>query len=208
MATRPGKPPAAADDPRDPGGSDGTDLRIRHDVAGPADVVTLEGDLDIYTRDTVQDHLAALAGRGRHRFVLDLNGVTFLDARGLAVLFDAIQHARANGGWVDVGCSAQRILKLLREMGMQRMVGVYDTADEALAARGIDHDIAADVTPQARHRHRRKEVGRLAPQAGPMRGTLTCLSHAPPRCILAGMRYAANAQVSLGACLRALYGRR
>ena len=59
--------------------------------------VSLRGELDLATADEVADHLRGL--RERHdTVVLDLEGLTFIDAAGVRVILRAAQDAQ-NDGW-------------------------------------------------------------------------------------------------------------
>jgi anti-anti-sigma factor len=59
--------------------------------------VSLRGELDLATADEVADHLRRL--RERHdTVVLDLEGLTFIDAADVRVILRAAHHAQ-NDGW-------------------------------------------------------------------------------------------------------------
>jgi anti-sigma B factor antagonist len=70
------------------------------DVTPERDVVRVcpRGDIDLATVGAVRERVDELTGAGFRRVVLDLRGVTFLDASGLHLLveLDASSHA---DGW-------------------------------------------------------------------------------------------------------------
>ena len=96
-------------------------------------VVSLVGELDLYNANVVRDRLAAAAGDGSERLVVDLSGVTFIDSTGLGVLVEARSRLANRSGFLVVapGMEARRALEI---SGLDRHFGVHETLDAALAA--------------------------------------------------------------------------
>jgi anti-anti-sigma factor len=65
---------------------------IRHERDGP--ILSVVGELDLETRDTLRDQLAALTGR----VSVDLTHVTFLDSSAIAVLVATHNRLTADHG--------------------------------------------------------------------------------------------------------------
>jgi anti-sigma B factor antagonist len=69
------------------------------------DTVTIApaGELDLATAPLVADHLAALAaGGGVSRVVLDLDGLTFFDSSGVALLLGCWRRAGREGWDLEI----------------------------------------------------------------------------------------------------------
>jgi anti-sigma B factor antagonist len=92
-------------------------LAIRDATPGIA-VVVLGGRVDAASVRLQRDQLQALPDRGIYRVVLDLDGVTFLDSAGMAMLVGLLKRARAAGGDVRMvepaDDSVRHILQLTR----------------------------------------------------------------------------------------------
>lgn len=81
-------------------------------------VVTLRGDVDLASAPTLRGVLAAVrASRhrdaARFRIVIDLSGVTLIDASGLGVLVGAAQWVRRDGGQLVLRDPSPRTLRVL-----------------------------------------------------------------------------------------------
>ena len=71
------------------------EIHESHEAAGVR--LRLRGELDFATADAVADRLARLA-RGHNRVLLDLDGLTFMDASGVRLVLTAARNAQ-NDGW-------------------------------------------------------------------------------------------------------------
>ena len=103
----------------------------RHDDVS---VVTVDGEVDVYTaaqlRQTLDEEIAA----GNIRLVVDLDDVGFLDSTGLGVLVGRLKLVRNDSGWLRIVCSSERILRVFRITGLDKVFAIHPTVDDALAA--------------------------------------------------------------------------
>ena len=92
---------------------DALKLSLRHDVSPP--ILSIEGDIDMATADALRAALEdALADTPE--LVVDLQGVTFLDASGIRVFLGAA--ARRNGTGPLRFVHARRLEWLLEAAGL------------------------------------------------------------------------------------------
>jgi len=86
--------------------------------AGPGRIrLWVAGDVDLATADTLADALDRAVAQTTGAVELDLSEVTFLDARGVAVLVRAAAAAGTRGGLlrlVSPRSSVRRVLELTR----------------------------------------------------------------------------------------------
>jgi len=111
------------------------DLKLGHYRKDGFEVVTVEGEIDIYTAPRLRELLTGLAGTGSYRLIADLDKVGFLDSTGLGVLVGGLKRVRPHDGSLDLVCSQERILKIFRITGLTKVFGIYQTVDQAIAAR-------------------------------------------------------------------------
>jgi anti-sigma B factor antagonist len=90
------------------------------------------GELDAYTVEQLRQALAEVAASPR--LVIDLSGVTFVDAAGLGALVGGIRRTRDLGGDVSMACSRPTLIRLLHSIGFDRIVCVAATVGEASEA--------------------------------------------------------------------------
>jgi anti-sigma B factor antagonist len=106
-------------------------------------VIALDGELDIASTPSLRERLhaaladAAAASTGP-RVVVDLSGVTFCDASGLALLVDA-RRRTGPGGTVVLAGPRPQLLRLLRVTGLDRVFTVRSPggAAESRRARSV-----------------------------------------------------------------------
>jgi anti-sigma B factor antagonist len=54
----------------------------------------------------------------------------------LGVLVGGLKRVRAHGGSLDLVCTRERILKIFRVTGLAKVFGIFETVDQAIAAKG------------------------------------------------------------------------
>ena len=94
-------------------------------------VVALSGDVDVYTAPRFRDTLVTLSGQGCHLLLIDLNQVDFIHTTGLGVLLGALKRAKSSGGSVELACSQESILRLLRSGGLIEQFRIYSSQAQA-----------------------------------------------------------------------------
>lgn len=107
-------------------------------------VVTVSGEVDVYTaaqlRSALEDRIAA----GHTALVVDLQDVGFIDSTGLGVLVGRLKTVKASGGWLSVVCTNERILRLFGITGLDRVLAVHDDVETAVAVGGSE-PVSPDV---------------------------------------------------------------
>ncbi|HEY0888769.1 MAG TPA: anti-sigma factor antagonist [Nocardioides sp.] len=104
-----------------------------HEVAGTT-VVTVGGEIDVYTAPKLRDKITELVGGGAYQIVVDLEAVEFLDSTGLGVLVGGLKKVRANDGSLRLVCTQDRLLKIFRITGLAKVFEIHASTDEAVAA--------------------------------------------------------------------------
>ena len=98
-------------------------------------VLAVKGEVDVYTAPRLREKLVELVTQGKHRIVVDLEGVEFLDSTGLGVLVGGLKKVRAHDGSLDLVCTQDRLLKIFRITGLAKVFVIHDSAEAALASR-------------------------------------------------------------------------
>jgi len=111
------------------------DLKLSHYAKDGIEVIDAQGEIDIYTAPRLRELLIALVSKGDYQLVVNLDKVGFLDSTGLGVLVGGLRRVRAHDGSLDLVCTQQRILKIFRITGLTEVFGIYETVDQAIAAR-------------------------------------------------------------------------
>src|SRR2546429_6252649 len=88
----------------------------------------------MYTAPRLRELLIDLVGNGSYQLVVNLDKVGFLDSTGLGVLIGGLRRGRGHDGSLGLGCTQQRVLKILTIVGLTGVFGIYATLGPAIAA--------------------------------------------------------------------------
>ena len=105
-------------------------IRVRHEP-GYA-IITVAGEIDIFTVTRLRDQLYTLASDGP--LIADLDRVTFLGAAGLGALAGAARRAATRGASLHVVCARPQTRQLLQLTGLDRTLRLARTLADALQA--------------------------------------------------------------------------
>jgi anti-sigma B factor antagonist len=103
-------------------------------LADDAYVVSLGGEIDIYTAPKLERALEELTSSGARQVVIDLAGAAFIDSTVLGVLLKALARLDAGGGELLLVSDDRRILKLLEITGLGRVFRIEATLTDAIAS--------------------------------------------------------------------------
>jgi anti-anti-sigma factor len=124
-------------------------------------IAAIRGDLDIARVPAVREQLLGTLGPHASRMVVDLAGVTFCDASGLAVLIGASRRAWLLGGVLRLAAPAPPVAAVLRLTGLDLQFEIFATVPAAISAPARPR-----VPGEGLHRH--PPGGQLStPPAGP-----------------------------------------
>lgn len=96
-------------------------------------VISVGGEIDVYTAPKLRDTVTELVGAGAYDLVIDLAAVEFLDSTGLGVLVGGLKKVRANDGSLSLVCDQERLLKIFRITGLAKVFDIHPDQETALA---------------------------------------------------------------------------
>ncbi|WP_180357829.1 GNAT family N-acetyltransferase [Streptomyces sp. NP160] len=114
------------------GEESGMDLRIDHDVHEGVDVLTVHGDVDLYSAPALRQRFVDLLGEERHDLVVDLSHVPFIDSLGLGVLVGGLRRARSLGGDLRLAGPTDLTTRVLRATGLTSAFHIHPDVETAL----------------------------------------------------------------------------
>ena len=110
------------------------DLTLSTRTEGDRTVVTVGGEIDVYTAPKLREQLIDLVSGGAYHLVIDMETVDFLDSTGLGVLVGGLKRVRAHEGSLRLVCTQERILKIFRITGLTKVFPIHDSVEAAVAA--------------------------------------------------------------------------
>jgi anti-sigma B factor antagonist len=97
-------------------------------------IVSLEGEVDLYTAPELKQELHRLVGEGAKRIVIDMTQTTFIDSTTLGVLLSVVKRVRPEGGSVVLVCPDRNVKRIFEITLLDRVFTIVDTRDEAFDA--------------------------------------------------------------------------
>ncbi len=110
------------------------DLSLVTRQADDVTIVSVGGEIDVYTAPKLRDKITELVGAGQYHLVIDMESVEFLDSTGLGVLVGGLKKVRAHDGAMEIVCNQDRLLKIFRITGLAKVFTIHDCQADALAA--------------------------------------------------------------------------
>ena len=100
----------------------------------PYTVLSVKGEVDVYTAPRLREKLVELVSQGKHKIVVNLEGVDFLDSTGLGVLVGGLERLRSHEGDLTLVCTQHRILKVFEITGLTKVFAIHDSVEAAVAS--------------------------------------------------------------------------
>jgi len=97
-------------------------------------IMTISGEIDIARAPVLREQLLGLLRPGASRLVVDLSGVTFCDASGLAVLVGVARRAGLLGGVLRLAAPAPLMSTILHLTGLDSRFEIFAAVPEAIGA--------------------------------------------------------------------------
>jgi len=107
------------------------ELEIKTQQTDDVCMMTLEGEVDVYTAPRLKESLIAQIESGCSRIIVDLEGVGFIDSSGLGVLVGGLRRAKERGGAIRLVCTRDNVLKIFRITGLDKVFAIFPDAAEA-----------------------------------------------------------------------------
>jgi anti-sigma B factor antagonist len=101
-----------------------------------ANVLPLEGDIDLHVSPVVREALNAMIKKKPERIVIDLSRVTYIDSSGVAALILAMQEVEAYGGKFFLSGLQETLRSIFETSRLERVFRIFPDVDAALAASG------------------------------------------------------------------------
>jgi len=105
-----------------------------HDLDDRTRLISLGGELDLYTAPRFEDALRQALDAGKRRIVIDLSEATFIDSTTLAVIVAGSKRLSAAGGELALVCSHRAVMRVFEITGYDRLFSICASRDEAVRA--------------------------------------------------------------------------
>src|SRR5436190_21608999 len=101
-----------------------------------ANVLAIEGDIDLHISPAVTEALNAMIKKKPERIVIDLSRATYIDSSGVAALILVMQEVEAYGGKFFLSGLQETLRSIFEISRLDRTFRIVPDVDSVLAARG------------------------------------------------------------------------
>jgi anti-sigma B factor antagonist len=105
-----------------------TEFGYRVDGGDPI-VVTMWGEVDLYSAPRLADAIGELTRRGHQEVTLDLGAVEFMDSTGIRVLVDVFEALRDVDGQLLLQAASAPARRILALTGLDQLLALPDAAE-------------------------------------------------------------------------------
>lgn len=109
-------------------------MKVSRDDREGIPILKLEGEFDSFETELVRESFERCMAEGKSSVVLDLDGMTFANSTTIAYLITAQKRVGAMGGRLILARPRDFIRKTLATLGLDSVLPVAESVDEALAA--------------------------------------------------------------------------
>lgn len=112
----------------------GMDFTLQIQRVADVTIADVSGEFDIYSAPRFKEMFAAHIQQGDRSFVVNLESVRYLDSSGLAAVVALYKKSAASGATLRLVAPQPRTKRLLSISGVDRIIEIYNSRAEALAA--------------------------------------------------------------------------
>jgi anti-sigma B factor antagonist len=108
-------------------------LKVNTKMVKRLPILTLEGEIDVYTYPVLNESLLELIKDGQNSIILDMEKVSYIDSTGLGVLANSANKLLQKNGELRVICSQPQLIKVFSVSGLtNNNLKIFRSAETAL----------------------------------------------------------------------------
>lgn len=108
------------------------DLDISIVTQGESCVLSLTGEVDVYTAPALRERLLEANETACGVVIVDMTAVEFIDSSGLGVLVSGLKRVRERGAEMKIITERESILKIFQITGLDRVFLICPTLSDAM----------------------------------------------------------------------------
>jgi anti-sigma B factor antagonist len=110
------------------------DLEVETQQQDRWSVISLRGEIDVYTAPRLRQALIDLIEGGNSDILVDMSRVDFLDSTGLGVLVGGLKRVKSKDGSLEIVATQDKILKIFEITGLSKVFPIHDSVEAAVSA--------------------------------------------------------------------------
>lgn len=110
-------------------------MQVNVQVDDRGGVISVQGDVDLYTSPELRKAITRLAKRKINPMVVDLAEVEYMDSSGVATLVEGMQLTGKYDGNFRIACLSQGVREVFELARLDRVFNIFETREAALEGR-------------------------------------------------------------------------
>lgn len=107
-------------------------LTINIDEVNSQAIMTLKGEIDIYTATKLKEELNSLVSEHKADVIVDLKNVTYMDSTGLGTFVSALKQSEKAGSSLRLIRANDRLFRLFQVTGLDDVIDVHSEEEGGL----------------------------------------------------------------------------
>lgn len=109
-------------------------MEITGKTVNEVEIVFLNGRLDAYNSNLVENKLNDIIDSGKLKIIADLAGVEYISSSGLRVMLSSLKKLNKMGGTLKLSSLQPYVLEVFEIAGFDQLFQIYDDEDEAVSS--------------------------------------------------------------------------
>lgn len=105
------------------------ELNIREELNGDVSIITLEGEVDIFTSRQLKERLYQIVDTHKNDIKINCEKLDYIDSTGLGILVGTLKRAKQHGKNVYICCLKDNIKKLFLITGLDKVFIIEERKD-------------------------------------------------------------------------------
>ncbi|HII84559.1 MAG TPA: STAS domain-containing protein [Methanobacterium subterraneum] len=106
-------------------------MEISEKTVRDVEIVFINGRLDAYNSNLVEEKLDKLIDSGKTNIVADLSGVEYISSSGLRVMLSSLKKLNALGGNLKLSSLQPYVMEVFKIAGFTKLFQIYNDEQEA-----------------------------------------------------------------------------
>jgi anti-sigma B factor antagonist len=98
-----------------------------------AKVLSLGGEVDLYTSPDLRQSLLLLVQGKADPIVIDFSGVSYIDSSGIATFVEGLKFMKAYGGSLKFVAVPERVMEIFRFAKLDKVFEIRGSVEDAIA---------------------------------------------------------------------------
>lgn len=113
-------------------------MQVRQLSKPVSEVLAVEGEVDLSNSPVLRSHIKSILEPGAHNLVIDLEGVSYMDSSGIAVLIEGMRWAHKTNRSMVLAAPSDQVRMVMELAKLDSFFVTAPSVEDALAGLGAE----------------------------------------------------------------------